>query len=39
MKISELMSRDVVTIGPAESCLDAVVRMPPECAEVIVPYP
>lgn len=27
MKISELMSRDVVTIGPAESCLDAVVRM------------
>jgi CBS domain-containing protein len=27
MKISELMSRDVVTIGPAESGLDAVVRM------------
>ena len=27
MKISELMSRDVVMIGPAESCLDAVVRM------------
>ena len=27
MKISEMMSRDVVMIGPAESCLDAVVRM------------
>ena len=27
MQVSELMSRDVVTIGPAESCLDAVVRM------------
>lgn len=27
MKIRELMSRDVVLIGPGESCLDAVVRM------------
>jgi acetoin utilization protein AcuB len=27
MKIIELMSREVVMIGPAESCLDAVVRM------------
>lgn len=27
MKIKELMSRALVTIGPAESCLDAVVRM------------
>lgn len=27
MKINELMSREVVMIGPAESCLDAVVRM------------
>ena len=27
MRISELMSRKVVTIGPAESGLDAVVRM------------
>ncbi|HEY7654965.1 MAG TPA: CBS domain-containing protein [Methylomirabilota bacterium] len=27
MQVRELMSRDVVTIGPAESCLDAVVRM------------
>ena len=27
MQVRELMSRDVVTIGPGESCLDAVVRM------------
>lgn len=27
MQVRELMSREVVTIGPAESCLDAVVRM------------
>ena len=27
MKIEGLMSRDVVMIGPGESCLDAVVRM------------
>lgn len=27
MQIRELMSREVVTIGPQESCLDAVVRM------------
>ncbi len=27
MQVKELMSRDVVMIGPAESCLDAVVRM------------
>lgn len=27
MKLGELMSRDVVTIRPAGSCLDAVVRM------------
>ena len=27
MKITDLMSREVVMIGPAESCLDAVVRM------------
>jgi CBS domain-containing protein len=27
MEVRELMSRDVVTIGPTESCLDAVVRM------------
>lgn len=27
MQVRELMSRDVVTIGPTESCLDAVVRM------------
>jgi CBS domain-containing protein len=27
MRIEELMSRDVVMIGPGESCLDAVVRM------------
>jgi acetoin utilization protein AcuB len=27
MKVNEVMSRDVVMIGPAESCLDAVVRM------------
>jgi len=27
MKVREVMSRDVVQIGPAESCLDAVVRM------------
>jgi CBS domain-containing protein len=27
MQVKELMSRDVVTIGPTESCLDAVVRM------------
>ena len=26
-QVRELMSRGVVTIGPAESCLDAVVRM------------
>ena len=27
MQVKELMSREVVMIGPAESCLDAVVRM------------
>jgi len=27
MQVKELMSRDLVVIGPAESCLDAVVRM------------
>jgi CBS domain-containing protein len=27
MQIKELMSREVVMIGPGESCLDAVVRM------------
>jgi CBS domain-containing protein len=27
MQVKELMSRDVVLIGPGESCLDAVVRM------------
>jgi CBS domain-containing protein len=27
MQVRELMTRDVVTIGPGESCLDAVVRM------------
>jgi len=27
MQIRELMKREVVTIGPSESCLDAVVRM------------
>ena len=27
MRIEELMRRDVVMIGPGESCLDAVVRM------------
>jgi len=27
MQVKELMSRELVTIGPTESCLDAVVRM------------
>jgi CBS domain-containing protein len=27
MQVKELMSRELVMIGPAESCLDAVVRM------------
>ena len=27
MQVKELMSRELVTIGPKESCLDAVVRM------------
>jgi acetoin utilization protein AcuB len=27
MKVRELMSRDVMTIGPADSCLEAVARM------------
>lgn len=27
MQVKELMSRELVTIGPRESCLDAVVRM------------
>lgn len=27
MKLNELMSRELVMIGPPESCLDAVVRM------------
>lgn len=27
MKVSELMSRNVVTIGPSDTCLDAVGRM------------
>ena len=27
MKLNELMSRELVMIGPAQSCLDAVVRM------------
>lgn len=27
MHVSELMSRDVVTVGPSDSCLEAVTRM------------
>lgn len=27
MHVSELMSRDVVTVGPSDSCLEAVARM------------
>lgn len=27
MQVKEMMSRELVTIGPKESCLDAVVRM------------